>query len=111
MKRSEILQMLAKTQSDNFVDCGRDSGMKTYEIIQALMDAQDRYLLLRALQIAFALGRRSKLEVIKNEIGNVNFHIDELISGIQYDELTTDEERTAHVESQLAKYKKSQKEG
>lgn len=49
MTKSEILTALSQTKNDNFAE--------NYPAIDALLAAQNRLLLLRALQIAFALGR------------------------------------------------------
>lgn len=101
MKNSEILKMLASTKSDDFVVAGEEFGMKTYEVIVALLSANDPRLILRSLQIAFALGSKAHAKASMVVIDNCDFLIDEKISNAQYDELSTPEEKEEHINARV----------
>jgi hypothetical protein len=59
MTKSEILQAIAHTNSDDFTESGKSLGCEDHAAIIALCASNDRLLVLRALQIAFALGVKS----------------------------------------------------
>lgn len=105
MKHSEILEMLALTKSDDFVDAGEDKGVKTYEVIKALVAASDPRLMLRALQIAFALGMKAQAKLAVTGIERGDFAINEKISGAKYDELLTEDEKGKFIDAVVRSFR------
>lgn len=72
-----MLRLLATTQSDDFVAAGAKKGYATYEVIERIMAEQDRYLFLKALQVAYALGIKSGGRVMNKHCNSADYVIRE----------------------------------
>lgn len=86
MTKLEIIKLLATTKSDEFNDAGKDEGMTNYAVIQALVDSGDRFLVLKALQVAYALGIGSAHRVLSKHNESAVWEIKDSIQKIRWAE-------------------------
>jgi hypothetical protein len=86
VKDSQIITLLASTQSDNFTEAGKAQGEKNHEVVQALVDCTDRYTMLKALQVAFALGIKAAHRSMEDTKDRATYTINEAIKDVKYKE-------------------------
>ena len=84
MDKVEIIKLLATTKSDDFTSAGKGEGVDAHAVVQALADSGDRYLTLKALQLAYALGIRSAYRVMAKHDASATWNINDTIEAIEH---------------------------
>ena len=83
LSNSRLLRLLATTRSDDFVDAGKQVGQPTYGVIKAILAKNDPFLLLNALQVAYALGIKSSHRVLGRHADSADFSIKESVQRVR----------------------------